>query len=294
MSVAEDTFEREYANVNNIRLHYVTVGKGKLMMFLHGFPEFWYGWRHQIESLVEAGFRVLVPDQRGYNLSDKPAGLEAYRISTLARDVIGLIDAAGRKKVSLVGHDWGAAVAWYVASRYPERLQKLAILNVPHPQVMVDTLLGSPRQMLKSWYIFFFQMPRLPEWILSRRKFALMRRMMYASANPGTFSESDLDQYVQAWSQPGALTAMLNWYRAMFRGNLRVLRQSGRNRATPITVPTLMLWGEKDIALSRDMARPSIDLCDQGELVFFENASHWVQHDEAERVTALLLDFLTN
>ena len=288
--------ETSFLETNHNRLHVMQAGPkdGPLAILLHGFPEFWYGWRHQIEPLTEVGFRLLIPDQRGYNLSDKPAGIDAYRISTLSRDVIGLIDAAGREKVSLVGHDWGAAVAWYVASRYPERLQKLAILNVPHPQVMVDTLLGSPRQMLKSWYIFFFQMPRLPEWILSRRKFALMRRMMYASANPGTFSQSDLDQYVQAWSQPGALTAMLNWYRAMFRGNLRVLRQSGRNRATPITVPTLMLWGEKDIALSRDMAQPSIDLCDQGKLVFFENASHWVQHDEAERVTALLLDFLAN
>jgi pimeloyl-ACP methyl ester carboxylesterase len=283
-----------FIQTNGVQLHVPQAGPqaGPLVILLHGFPEFWYGWRHQIEPLAEAGLRLMIPDQRGYNLSDKPAGIGAYRIGTLARDVIGLIDAAGREKASLVGHDWGAAVAWHVASRYPERLKKLAILNVPHPQVMVDTLLRSPRQMLKSWYIFFFQIPRFPEWVMSRRNFALMRRMMYASANPGTFSESDLDHYVQAWSQTGALTAMLNWYRAMFRGSLRALRRAGESRAAPITLPMLMLWGEKDIALSREMAQPSIDLCEQGKLVFFENASHWVQHDQAERVTALLIDLL--
>jgi pimeloyl-ACP methyl ester carboxylesterase len=279
---------------NGIRLHVVKAGPkdGPLVILLHGFPEYWRGWDKQIDPLANAGFRLLIPDQRGYNLSDKPDGVDSYLIGTLARDVIGLIDATGREKAYLVGHDWGAAVAWHVASRYPERLEKLAILNVPHPLVMVDTLLRSPRQMLKSWYIFFFQTPRFPEWIMSHRKFTLMRRMMHASANPGTFNESDLDHYVQAWSQTGALTAMLNWYRAMFRGSLRAFRRSGKSRSARITLPTLILWGEKDIALSREMAQPSIELCEQGKLIFFENASHWVQHDEAERVTALLIDLL--
>ena len=236
---------------NQLQLHVMQAGPkdGRLVIMLHGFPEFWYGWRQQINPLAEAGFHVLAPDQRGYNLSDKPPGIDAYHISSLAADVVGLIDAAGREKANLVGHDWGAAVAWQVASSYPERLEKLAILNVPHPQVMVRTLLRSPHQILKSWYIFFFQIPRFPEWIMSRWNFAPMRRMMHASANPDTFSESDLEHYGEAWSQPDALTAMINWYRATFRSNLRVLRRSGRKRAARIPVPTLMLWGEKDIAL---------------------------------------------
>jgi pimeloyl-ACP methyl ester carboxylesterase len=285
-----------FLETNQVQLHIKQAGPkdGPLVILLHGFPEYWRGWDKQIKPLADAGFRLLIPDQRGYNLSEKLPGIDAYHISNLAADVVGLIDAAGCDKTNLVGHDWGAAVAWYVADRYPERLEKLAILNVPHPQVMVRTLLRSPRQILKSWYIFFFQIPRFPEWIMSRWKFALLRRMMHASANPGTFSESDLEHYGQAWSQPGALTAMINWYRATFRSNLRVLRRSGRRRAARIPIPTLMLWGEKDIALSREMAQPSINLCEQGELVFFENASHWVQHDEAERVTAFLLDFLGN
>lgn len=286
--------EPTYIHANGIRLHVAQAGPedGPLVILLHGFPEFWYGWAKQIEPLAGAGFRILVPDQRGYNLSDKPEGIDAYRINNLGADVTGLIKAVGREKAVVVGHDWGAAVAWYLAFRYPKRVERLVILNVPHPQVMLSNLRRNLRQMLKSWYMFFFQIPRLPEWMMSRGDFAPLRRMMRASSKPVTFSEADLDRYTRAWSQPGALTAMLNWYRAMFKGSSRSQSSSAGPRSFHITVPTLMIWGAKDIALSREMAQQSIDLCEQGELVFFENATHWVQHDEAERVTQLLLDFL--
>ena len=289
--------EFNFIEANGIRIHTAQSGPvdGPLIVLLHGFPEYWRAWTKQIEPLAEAGFRVVVPDQRGYNLSDKPKGVKAYRIGTLAADVVGLIDALGREKAVLAGHDWGAVVAWQTAIQYPQRLEKLAILNVPHPAVMMRTLQKSLRQILKSWYIFYFQIPFLPEWIMSRGNYAPMRRMMKASSGSDTFSEADLDHYAQAWSQPGALTAMLNWYRAMFRQAMRSLsRDEKQGSARRVQIPTLMLWGVKDIALSRQMAQPSIELCDQGRLIFFENATHWVQHDEPDGVTQILVSFFSH
>jgi pimeloyl-ACP methyl ester carboxylesterase len=278
---------------NGINLHVTQAGsaQGPLVILLHGFPEYWRGWIKQIKPLAEAGFWVWAPDQRGYNLSDKPAGISAYPVEELARDVIGLIDAAGQEKCFLAGHDWGAAVAWETAMRWPERVQKLAILNVPNPDVMRRFLFSRPNQVLKSWYIFFFQLPFLPEWGLRQNNFAGLKRALAASGKPGSFSSEDIQGYIQAWNQPGALTSMLNWYRAAFRAGLRGPRQPARIKARGVNVPTLILWGKQDIALSWEMAQPSCDLCQQGELVFFENASHWVQHDEPLKITRHLLEF---
>lgn len=272
---------------NGIHLHVVTAGPetGPLVLLLHGFPEFWYGWRRQIPALAAAGYHVWAPDQRGYNRSDKPAGIAAYGIETLAADVVALIEASGHDRVYLVGHDWGAAVAWWVAGTHPERLHKLAILNVPHPAVMQRTVWRNPRQLRKSWYIFFFQLPWLPEWSLRRRDFTNLIRALKGSSRPGTFGPAELAVYRQAWAQPGALTAMLNWYRAAARQQRR-MKRLGR-----IRVPTLMIWGVRDIALDRSLAEPSIALCDDGRLVFREEATHWVQHEEPETVNRLLLDF---
>lgn len=272
---------------NGIRLHVVTAGPetGPLVLLLHGFPEFWYGWRRQIPALAAAGYHVWAPDQRGYNRSDKPRGIAAYGIETLAADVVALIEASGHERVYLVGHDWGAAVAWWVAGTHPERLHKLAILNVPHPAVMQRTVWRNPRQLRKSWYIFFFQLPWLPEWSLRRREFGNLIRALKGSSRPGTFGPTELAVYRQAWAQPGALTAMLNWYRA-------AARQQGRmKRLGRIQVPTLMIWGVRDMALDRSLAEPSIALCDEGRLVFWEEATHWVQHEEPETVNRFLLDF---
>ena len=273
---------------NGINLHVVMAGPpdGPLVLLLHGFPEFWYGWRRQIPALAAAGYHVWAPDQRGYNRSDKPAGVAAYGIETLAKDVVGLIEASGREQVYLVGHDWGAAVAWWVAGRYPERVKKLAILNVPHPAVMQRTVREDAEQRKKSWYIFFFQLPWLPEKSLSDNGYTNAIRALKGSSRRGTFGDDDIAAYRQAWSQPGALTGMLNWYRAVAR-NQGTGVSLGR-----IRVPTLMIWGANDIALSRSMAQPSIDLCDDGRLVFLEEASHWVQHEEPETVNRLLLEFL--
>jgi pimeloyl-ACP methyl ester carboxylesterase len=274
---------------NGIRLHVVQGGSryGPLVILLHGFPEFWYGWRRQIQPLVEAGMRVWIPDQRGYNLSDKPDGIAAYRLDELARDVIGLIDAAGVEKCYLAGHDWGAAVAWWVAQKYPDRLHKLSILNVPHPSIMVQTLTTSLEQLRRSWYMFFFQIPFLSEAILRNDDCEPFVRMLMAGSAPGSFTNDDLEKYRQAWWRKGAITSMLNWYRAAIQ---MPPDMSGDNH---IKVPTLILWGAQDIALRREMAQLSLDLCDEGKLVFFENASHWVQHDASESVNRHLVDFFT-
>ena len=275
-------------DVGEVRLNVVEAGPpdGELLVLLHGFPEFHYGWRHQMAPLAEAGFHVVAPDQRGYNLSDKPVGVNAYRVEHMARDVIGLMDHFGVEQACIAGHDWGAAVAWETALRYPARVRKLAILNVPHPDVMGRFLRSSWRQIRKSWYIFFFQIPGLPEALFSRNGYAGLAQLLRRSGKAGAFSDADIAEYVQAWSQPGALSAMINWYRAALRGGL-----GGKGRR--VSPSTLVLWGKQDVALSAEMAEPSVDLCDQGRLVFYEDATHWVQHDKAEEVIKELQEFFS-
>jgi pimeloyl-ACP methyl ester carboxylesterase len=271
---------------NGVRLHAVEAGPpdGRLLILLHGFPEFWYGWHRHIESFAAAGYRVLVPDQRGYNLSDKPRGVASYRLDRLAGDVVGLIDDAGRERACLAGHDWGGAVAWWVGVNFPRRLDRLALLNIPHPYVMRRHLLHDRDQRRRSWYIFFFQLPWLPEIYLRRNDWAYGVRALTVTSRPGTFSESDLALYRQAWSQPGAVSAMIHWYRA-------ALRMPPPRPASPrVEVPTLLLWGTGDRFLGREMAQPSIDLCDDGRLVFLD-ATHWVHHEEPGEVQRRLAEF---
>lgn len=280
-------FQHIFVDTNRIRLHVVTAGDpdGKPVILLHGFPEFWYGWRQQIPAMAKAGFRVIVPDQRGYNLSDKPKGILPYRMDELVGDVSGLIEHFGYRKVCLAGHDWGAGVAWNVAITSPAQIEKLAILNVPHPQVMLETLRKSPRQMLRSWYIGFFQIPGLADWLMSIDHFAGATRLLRTSGRKSTFSEEDYFEYRKAWSNSGGLTGMINWYRALLR------YRPVSTISMRVHVPTLILWGRKDIALIEDMARKSVEFCDEGRLVYFDEASHWVQHDEPEAVNRELIEF---
>jgi pimeloyl-ACP methyl ester carboxylesterase len=286
MSLAEGTTER-FVGTNGVRLHVVEAGPpdGPLVVLLHGFPEFWYGWRRQIRPLAEAGYHVVVPDQRGYNRSDKPEAVGAYRVDTLAADVRGLLDEARRERAFVVGHDWGAVVAWWLALAHPERVERLAVLNGPHPAAMRRHLLTSPRQMLRSWYIFFFQLPGLPERWLARGDYRNLVRAL-RTARWGSFSDEDVPRYKEAWGQPGALRSMVNWYRAAFRVVGR------RLPGLRVHVPTLVLWGARDVALGREMAPDSLSLCDEGRLILFEEATHWLQHDEARAVTDRLVRFL--
>jgi pimeloyl-ACP methyl ester carboxylesterase len=269
-----------------VDLHAVAAGPkdGAVVVLLHGFPEFWYGWRRQIEPLAAAGFRMIVPDQRGYNLSSKPSGVAAYALSELVSDVIAIADQLGQGKIFLAGHDWGAAVAWSAALLHPQRIAKLAVLNVPHPSVMRKFLSTRPRQLLRSWYMLFFQLPWLPEAIFSAFNYRVGARSLFHSSRPGTLSAEDLAQYRAAWSQPGALTGMINWYRALFRIRARFPDKT-------VHVPTRILWGERDAFLLAEMAHESLRYCTNAELFTFTNATHWLQHEESARVSELLIDF---
>lgn len=275
-----------YFENSTVRVHAVAAGPkdGRVVVLLHGFPEFWYGWRKQIEPLAAAGFRVIVPDQRGYNLSSKPVGMAAYAIRELVSDVIAMADQLGQEKIFLAGHDWGAAVAWSAALLHSERIAKLAIVNVPHPSVMRHFIYTRLRQTLRSWYIFFFQIPWLPEALFSAFDFRMGRRALAGSSRPGTFTGEDLAQYRAAWSQPGALTAMINWYRAAMRYRIPFADRTVR-------VPTRILWGERDKFLMFEMARDSLRYCTKGELISFPDASHWLQHEESAKVSQLLAEF---
>jgi pimeloyl-ACP methyl ester carboxylesterase len=257
---------------------------GPVVVLLHGFPEFWYGWRKQIEPLAAAGFRVIVPDQRGYNLSSKPAGVASYALTELVSDVIAIADQLGQKKILLAGHDWGAAVAWSTAILHPQRIAKLVVLNVPHPSVMRKFLSTRIRQFLRSWYMFFFQLPWLPETLFSVNDYQIGVRALLRSSRAGTFSLEDLAQYRTAWSQPGALTAMIHWYRALFRYRTKFPDRT-------VYIPTRILWGERDAFLMLEMAKESLRYCTDAELYTFADATHWLQHEEPARVSELLIDF---
>lgn len=275
--------------VSTPRLHYVSAGPedGHPVFLLHGFPDFWYGWRHQIPALATAGLRLYALDQRGYNTSDKPPEVNSYTLERLASDVLRVADevAAGRK-IDLVGHDFGAAVAWRLAAVHPDRLRRQAILNVPHPAVFLQTVLRDPRQLLRSWYIAAVQLPRLPEALLSARSYRGLTNALVKSARPGAFSPEDLKHYRDAWSQPGALTAMLSWYRAGW--------SSAAFPPVRVPVPTLILWGKHDVALVPQMSFASRDLCDRAELVVFEHCSHWLHLEEPHRVNDHLVRFLVS
>lgn len=280
----------EHATIatNGVTLHVASAGPedGPPLILLHGFPEPWACWRHQIGPLAEAGYRILAPDQRGYNTSAKPSRVADYALEVLAADVVGLIDATGREKAAIVGHDWGGIVAWWIALRHPGRVERLAILNAPHPVAFRRQLLRDPLQLLKSWYAFVFQIPRLPEAGFRRANWHGLARTLLRTSRPGAFSGDDLDEYRRAWSEPGAITSMIHWYRA-------AMRHPATTPADPrVRVPTLLLWGVRDAFIRRNAAGASLDLCEDGRLEWFEEVTHWLHREEPDRINRLLLDFL--
>ncbi len=269
------------------RLHVALAGPpdGPLVVLLHGFPELWYAWRNQLGPLAAAGFRVAAPDQRGYAGSDKPSDLAAYTRDRLADDVAALIHGLGRERAAVIGHDWGAAVAWWLALQRPQIVARLAALNVPHPRVFAQAL-RTPAQLRRSWYMGFFQLPWLPEALLGARGARRLLQLMRRSTAPGSCSEEDLAVYREAYLAPGALRGMLAWYRA-------AVRRRARPGQDPVQPPTLLLWGRRDQALGEELARPSIDRCREGELVLVEDAGHFVALDAWPTVNRELLRFLS-
>jgi epoxide hydrolase 4 len=281
-------FGTAWFDLPGLRVHAAVAGPeaGPLVVLLHGFPEFWYSWRHQIGPLAQAGFRVVAPDLRGYNQTGKAP---PYDISTLTTDVAHLIRACGRERSMVAGHDWGAMLAWALAGLHPALVERFAILNVPQPAVMARALAGGdPRQMLRSWYILFFQLPRLPEWLLSRSGFRALRRMLVATSRPGTFGPVDLTRYRDAWSRPGALPAMLGWYRTGYGPNRERLRRVAFRR---LRSPGLILWGDRDVALRPELAQQSLAWLEHGRLVRFPEATHWVHQESPDEINHHLLEF---
>jgi pimeloyl-ACP methyl ester carboxylesterase len=275
-----------YADVGDQRLHYVEAGDGPLVVLLHGFPEFWYGWRRQIKPLATAGFRVVAPDLRGYNLSSRPDGTAAYATDRLAADIRGLVEERGARSALLVGHDWGGTAAWATAMNHPEVVNRLAILNAAHPRRLTQGL-RTPRQLRKSWYFFYFALPWLPERQVRAGDWRFFRNFLRA-ARPDAFSPEDLARYVEAWAQPGAATAMINYYRA----SVRQSPKRAEAQLRPTRAPTLVIWGQRDRYLGPELAEPDrADVPNLDRVERLPDASHWVHHDEPERVTQLLIDF---
>ena len=277
-----------WREVGSVKLHVAEAGPadGPLVVLLHGFPEFWFGWRDLIGPLAAAGFHVVAPDQRGYNLSDKPKGVDAYRLDALAGDIFGLADAYGQPTFRLVGHDWGASVAWWMATLKPARLERLAILNAPHPAVWKRSMTEDPEQRKKSRYVQMLRTPWLPELMVRAGGYKGLADAFAGAARPAAFGPDIMARYEEAWRRPGALTATLNWYRALFAQDLPI----PAHRSIP--TPTLVLWGDLDAFAEPGLAEASAALCANAEVRHFPAATHWIAHDEPQAVADALVPFL--
>ena len=287
--MVRDALKHGSAYVNGVRLHYVTQGAGPLLILLHGFPEFWYSWRYQIPALAKH-FTVVAPDMRGYNESDKPSGVASYHIDRLTGDVEGLIHAFHEERAVIIGHDWGGGVAWSFAANYPHMTEQLVVLNCPHPGTFQKALQENRQQLRRSWYIFYFQIPWLPE--LGLR---LFRRRFIAQAFRGmavrkeAFPDKELHKYAEALETPGSARAAINYYRAAFRHRLR----HGAIHLPQISRPTLLIWGEEDTALGKELTYDMDEyFSDRFEIKYIPKCSHWVQQEQPEVVNQYLLEFL--
>lgn len=281
-----------FAPVNGLRLHYVEAGDpaGPLVVLLHGFPGFWYCWRHQIPTLAAAGFRVVAPDMRGYGLSDKPPSVCDYAMPHLVADVVGLARHLGAERFDLVGHDWGGVIAFPVAAWHSDQVRRLAVLNAPHPAAYLREVrrVDPPKQLLRSWYAFFFQLPWLPEALLSWNDYAALKELLrHDPARPGAFTADDVTRYVAAWSRPQAMKSTINYYRANLRRSPVELARSTHH----IPMPTLLIWGERDNALVPELTEGLEGWVPDLRVRRLPRASHWVQHDEPEKVSRWLVEF---
>jgi pimeloyl-ACP methyl ester carboxylesterase len=287
MSVLFGSWQHEYITTNGVKLHYVTQGEGPLMLMLHGFPEFWYSWRHQIPEFAK-DFKVVALDLRGYNDSDKPANQSAYVMAEFIRDIEGVIKGLGYDKCILVGHDWGGAIAWNFAYAHPEMVERLIVLNIPHPAKFAEGI-RTPQQLMRSSYMFLFQLPWLPELLIQSADYQAIETALKGMAvNKSAITREDLEAYKDAAAKRGAMTAMLNYYRNIFgqrmlSGDWNILE-----------VPTLMIWGEKDTALGKELTYGTEAYVRNFQIKYIPDASHWVQQEQPQFVNQYMREFLTN
>jgi len=285
MSVLNGPWQHEYIVTNGVKLHYVTQGEGPLMLMLHGFPEFWYSWRHQIPEFAK-NFKVVALDLRGYNDSDKPEDKSAYVMAEFIKDVEGVIKGLGYDKCILVGHDWGGAIAWNFAYAHPEMVERLIVLNLPHPAKFAAGF-RTPQQLLRSSYIFFFQLPWLPELLLQSADYgAIETAFTNMAVNKSAFTAADLDAYKDAAAKRGALTAMLNYYRNVLQQRLLSSDWS------VLEVPTLMIWGEDDAALGKELTQGTEAYVRNFSIRYISGCSHWVQQEQPQLVNQYMREFL--
>jgi pimeloyl-ACP methyl ester carboxylesterase len=281
----------EFIEAGGMRFHVATCGEGDhLALCLHGFPECWYSWRHQMPLLARLGYRVWAPDLRGYGESSKPRGIQNYSVEALMADVGALIDVSGAKSVTLLGHDWGGIIAWFCAIRAVRPLDRLVVMNAPHPFAAAPVF-RTWQQRRKSWYALFFQLPWIPEWLFGARGCrAVGEAMRSTSVHPERFPDEALAVFRNAASEPGALTGMLNYYRAFVRGGgWKRQRELG---AGIIATPTLLIWGEQDVALSLETTVGTEAWVENFTAEFLPDASHWVQQDVPDAVDAILTAWL--
>lgn len=280
--------EHRTVQANGVALHVALAGPedGPLVILLHGFPEFWFEWRELIGPLAEAGFRVAAPDQRGYNTSEKPKGVAAYRLDTLADDIFALATALGHERFQLVGHDWGATVAWWMATRDGARIERLAVMNAPHPAVWRAAMTTDPEQRAKSRYVQMLRTPVLPELMVRLGGYKALAEGFKTTTRPEAFGPEVMAEYMTAWKQPGAVSAEINWYRALFAQDLPVPPEGS------LAPPTLVLWGDQDPFGAVKLAEASAALCRDAKVYHFRYAGHWLPHDEPEKVAGALLAFL--
>ncbi len=294
--------------IDGLRYHFVEAGvpdgraggsERDLVVLLHGFPDFWYGWRRQLPALADAGYHVVAPDMRGYNRTEAPAGVGAYDVEHLAADATALVRDRGYDRAHLVGHDWGGAVAWRVGQRDPDWLDRLAVLNAPHPAAFQRELRDGD-QLARSWYALFFQLPRLPEWLLGVDDCEAVARSLLEDSAPDAFTDADVDRYREAFADPATRRAAVDYYRAAFRRGVReslsalpgVSRPSGPAPDAPISVPTLLLWGVADRALSPCLTVGLEQWVPDLRVERLPGASHWVQADAPARVSEELVAFV--
>lgn len=283
-----DKIKFDFAQIGGVRLHYAKAGSGaRLVILLHGFPECWYSWRHQLADLGD-NYTVVAPDMRGYNLSDKPAKVSDYEVDRLVDDVIGLIRHFGHENAAIVGHDWGGGVAWALAQNHPEYVWKLAVLQTPPVSIWRKNL--TLKQFLASWYMFFFQIPALPEFIFKLNDYAMLANALKNStAEKGVFTEEDIKEYKKAWSEPFALTAMVNYYRANI-----LKRFYGNDTEAPpkVTVPTVFIYGEQDKAILPETVKGVGEAVEaEYEEFHIPTSAHWAQQEASEAVTQILQEF---